>query len=296
MSSISYKSHVKIPIFDGTDYPFWKEKMKSHLRAIDEEMWNVVSNGLNFEIAQVPNDQERRLIQLDAQAKDEIGGHLSRTQFLCYCWCETAKELWDILEKINEGVSSQKEARIDTLRAKFNRFRRIGNESCQQTFDRLSDIANELQGLGVKDITDHEVVKKLLCSLDSSFDTLVLMICERPDFKVLDSTDIMERLNTHEEQEEEKRDLYGSNHKKNHALKAAAESSAEENGEEDSDDPERISKYLALITKCFQHFRQKNQFQKKGSSSSNSSKSKPSGEYTYFKCKKPGHFNSDCPL
>ena len=85
---------------------------------------------------------------------------------------------WDILEKINEGISTQKEARIDTLRAKFNHFKRIGNESCQQTIDHLSDITNELQGLGAKDITDHEVVKKLLRSVDSSFDTLVLMIRE----------------------------------------------------------------------------------------------------------------------
>ena len=104
---------------------------------------------------------------MDALAKDEIGGHLSRAQFLRYRQCETAKDLWDILEKINEGVSTQKAARIDTLWAKFNRFKRIGNESCQQTFDCLSDIANELQGLGAKDITDHEVVKKLLWSLDT---------------------------------------------------------------------------------------------------------------------------------
>jgi hypothetical protein len=76
------------------------------------------------------------------------------------------------------------------------------------------------------------------------------MIHECPDFKTLDSANIMERLNTHEEQEEEKRDLYGSN-KKNHALNAAAESSLEEIGEEDSDDPERISKDLALITNHF---------------------------------------------
>lgn len=74
------------------------------------------------------------------------------------------------------------------------------------TFNRLGDIANGLQGLGTKDITDHEVVKKLLQSLDSSFDSLVLIIRERFDFKVLDSADIMERLNTQEEQEEEKRE------------------------------------------------------------------------------------------
>ena len=238
MSSVSYKSHLKIPIFDGTDYPFWKEKMKIRLRAIDDDMWNVVQVGFTVAIPQAPTDEEKKLIQMDAQAKDEIGGHLSRAQFLRYRQCETAKELWDVLEKINEGVSTQKEARIDTLRAKLNRFKRIGNESCQQTFDRLSDIANELQGLGTKDITDHEVVKKLLQSLDSSFDSLVLIIRERFDFKVLDSADIMERLNTHEEQEEEKRDLYGSTQRKNHALKVVADSSSDGNAEEDSDDPE----------------------------------------------------------
>ena len=67
---------------------------------------------------------------------------------------------------------------------------------------RLIDIANELQGLGAKDITNHEVVKKLLRSHDTSFDMLVLMIREHPDFKSLNSVDVMERLNTHEEQEE----------------------------------------------------------------------------------------------
>jgi len=260
MSSVSYKSHLKIPIFDGTDYPFWKEKMKIRLRAIDDDMWNVVQNGFTVEVPQVPTDHEKRLIQLDAQAKDEIGGHLSRAQFLRYRQCESAKELWDILEKINEGVSTQKEARIDTLRAKFNRFKRIGNESCQETFDRLSDIANELQGLGAKDITDHEVVKKLLRSLDSSFNTLVLMIRERPDFKVLDSADIMERLNTHEEQEEEKRDLYGSSHRKSHALKAGPDSSSEGNADEDSDDTEKFGQDLALITRRFQRLNKKYQF------------------------------------
>src|SRR3990170_3092207 len=152
--------------------------MKIRLRAIDDDMWNVVHIGFIVVIPQAPTDEEKKLIQLDAQAKDEIGDHLSRAQFLRYRRCETAKELWDVLKKINEGVPTQKEARIDTLRAKFNRFKRIGNESCQQTFDHLSDIANELQGLGAKDITDHEIVKKLLRSLDSSSDTLALMIRE----------------------------------------------------------------------------------------------------------------------
>ena len=108
MSSVSYKSHLKIPIFDGTDYPFWKEKMKIRLRAIDDDMWNVGKFGFIAEIPQAPTDHEKKLIQMDAQAKDEIGGHLSWAQYLRYRHCETAKDLWDILKKINEGVSTQK--------------------------------------------------------------------------------------------------------------------------------------------------------------------------------------------
>ena len=72
MSSVSYKSHLKILIFDGTDYPFWKEKMKIHLRAIDDDMWNVVQNGFVVEVPHVSTDHEKKLIQMDAQAKDEI--------------------------------------------------------------------------------------------------------------------------------------------------------------------------------------------------------------------------------
>ena len=65
-----------------------------------------------------------------------------------------------------------------------------------------------------------EIVKTLLRSLDSSFDTLALMIQERPDFKTLDPSDILERLNTHEFQQSEKRDIYGPNYGRTRTLKA----------------------------------------------------------------------------
>jgi hypothetical protein len=83
---------------------------------------------------------------------------------------------------VNEGVSSQRDSRVDVLRNLFNRFKRLDNENVQLTFDRLTDISNELNALGATDITKHEVAKKLLRSLDISF---VLEICPRGNNKVI---------------------------------------------------------------------------------------------------------------
>ena len=129
-------------------------------------------------------------------------------------------------------------------------------------FDRLTDITNELQALGATEITKHEVVKTLLRSLGSSFDTLALMIQERPDFETVDQSDILERLNTHEFQLFEKRDIYGPNYGRTRALKAKVVSSSEEESDCSSDDPKDIGKELAMLVKKFQKFTKKKGFRK----------------------------------
>ena len=139
-------------------------------------------------------------------------------------------------------VSNQQDQRISVLRNLFNRFKRHDNENVQLTFDRLTDITNELSALGATDIMKHEIVKTLLRSLDSSFDTLAPMIQEHPDFKTLDLSDILKRLNTHEYQLSEKRDIYGPNYGRTRALKAKVVSSSEEESDSSSDDPEDIWK------------------------------------------------------
>ena len=38
------KVSVACPVFDGTEYPYWKNKMRMHLEAIDVDLWYVVKN------------------------------------------------------------------------------------------------------------------------------------------------------------------------------------------------------------------------------------------------------------
>src|SRR3954469_19213598 len=206
--------------------------------------------------------------------------------------------MWMRLSKVNEGVSAQRDSRINTLHSLFNRFKRLENEHVQQTFDHLTDISNELQALGATDITDHEVVKKLLRPLDASFDILSMMIEERPDLKTLDPADILERLNAHELKLSEKRELYGTTPKVR-ALKAKArKTSYDEESEADSDDPEALSRELSLLTRKFQKFTRRNRFGVSSRSTSRRTKdddSVDSRKRVCHKCKKPGHYIADCP-
>src|SRR3954462_8740458 len=242
------------PSFDGTDYPYWKKKMNMHLESIDKDLWDIVDNGIPEATLMTSPEVVKKNWQLDTKAQSIIGAHLNKAQFNRISGLDTAKKIWMRLSKVNEGVSAQRDSQIDTIRSLFNRFKRLDIEHVQQTFDCLTDISNKLQALGAMDITDHEVVKKLLRSLDASFDILSMMIEESPDFKTLDPADMLERLNAHELKLSEKRDLYGSTPKVS-ALKAKARKvSSHEESKVESDDPKTLSRELALLTRKFQKF------------------------------------------
>src|SRR3954466_2342828 len=241
------KVSAACPVFDGTEYPYWKNKMRMHLEAIDVDLWYVVKNGVHKTDDGVTPADVKKFIQLDSTAKNIIYGHLTKAQYGRVSSLETSKLVWDWLSNVNEGVRTQRDQRISVLRNLFNRFKRNDNENVQLTFDCLTDITNELQALGATEITKHEIVKTLLRLLDSSFDTLALMIQERPDFKTLDPSDILERLNIHEFQLSEKRYIYGPNYGRTRALKARGAASSEEESNCSSGDPEAIGKELAMV-------------------------------------------------
>ena len=254
------KVFAACPVFDGTDHPYWKNNMRMHLEAIDGYLWYVIKTAIPKVGEGVTTADVKRFTQLDSTTKNIVCGHLTKGQYGHVSAVETVKLVWDWLSKVNEGISTQRDSRIEVLRNLLNRFKRNDNENFLLTFDRLTNITNELRALGATEITKHEIVITLLRSLDSSFDTLALMIQEHPDFKTLDPSDILERLNTHEFQLSEKRDIYGPNYGRTCTLKAKVVSSSEEESDCSSGDPEDIGKELAMLVKKFQKFTKKKVF------------------------------------
>src|SRR3954467_6268637 len=158
---------------------------------------------------------------LDAEVRVFITNHISVEKYLEVRNISSAKGVWDYLEKLGEGASTQKDARIDTLRSKFYRFARKDGEKVESTYNRLTTLSTELVALGAPDITDHLVVRQLLRSLDESFEHLVMMIKEKDNYKNITPTYVLEILTTYELELEEKRDVNGIR-RRTHALKAKA--------------------------------------------------------------------------
>src|SRR3954465_12759245 len=308
MSFAAIRSGEPIPVFNGKDYPYWKDKMKRNIMAINSAACQVVLKGVTVKDAKAITPDEAKLIDLDSEVWVFVTNHLTLEKYHDVKNIPSAKGVWDYLEKIGEGISTQKDARIDTLRSKFYRFKRNEGEKVSSIYSRLTALANELISLGADDITPHSVVRTLLRSLDDSFDHIVLMIKERSDYRHLVAADILERLNTFEMEEDEKRDINGSR-RRSHALKAkvsrhSSPKVSSASGVE-SDDPASSGKDLALIMRRFHRFQRKGfsspkkSYPSRSSSHSShrsSSRSSPSKDNFCYKCKKPGHYIADCPL
>src|SRR3989337_3572003 len=137
------KVSAACPVFDGTDYPYWKNKTRMHLEAIDIDLCYVVKTGVPKVGEGVTTADVKRFAQLDSTAKNIMCGHLTKGQYGRVSALESVKLVWDWLSKVNEGVSTQRDSRIDVLHNLFNRFKRNDNENVNLTFDSLTDITNE---------------------------------------------------------------------------------------------------------------------------------------------------------
>src|ERR1041384_2513040 len=97
------------PSFDGTDYPYMKNKIRMHLEAIDKDLWDIVDQGIPEATLMTPADVFKKNWQLDAKARSIIGAHLNKAQFNRISGLDSARKMRMRLSKVNEGVSAQRD-------------------------------------------------------------------------------------------------------------------------------------------------------------------------------------------
>ena len=81
------KVSAACPVFDGTEYPYWKNKMRIHLEAINVDLWYVVENGVPKAGEGVTAADVKKFVQLDSTAKEyHLWSPDQRTVWPCECF------------------------------------------------------------------------------------------------------------------------------------------------------------------------------------------------------------------
>ncbi|VFQ77676.1 unnamed protein product [Cuscuta campestris] len=108
------QSTSRPPLFDGTNYSYWKERMRIYIRSTNFQLWLVIKNGEQIPMKKVGETTVPKTeVEFDAEDIKKVENYAKAINML-YCavnpddyrkisCCTTAKEMWDKLEVTYEG-------------------------------------------------------------------------------------------------------------------------------------------------------------------------------------------------
>ncbi|VFQ66131.1 unnamed protein product [Cuscuta campestris] len=169
------QSTSRPPLFDGTNYSYWKERMRIYIRSTNFQLWLVIKNDEQIPMKKVGETTVPKIEdEFDAKDIKKVENYAKAINML-YCavnpddyrkisCCTTTKEMWDKLKVTYEGTDQVREAKIDFLTQEYEMFRMKEGEKIDDMFDRFSKIINDLHALK-KTYTNKDLVRKILRSL-----------------------------------------------------------------------------------------------------------------------------------
>ena len=158
------------PFFNGSNYTFWKVRMRAFLCSIDDTVWDAVEVGWTRPEAAKSTWDKAALTAANAYSKtlNAIFCGVSPDEFHRISHITVAKEAWEILETTYEGTKKVKDTKLQMLTTKFEELKMGDDESFDSFYGKLNEIVIAKLNLGEK-IEDAKVVRKILRSLLKSF-------------------------------------------------------------------------------------------------------------------------------
>jgi hypothetical protein len=116
-----------VPAFDGTNYGYWKARMRFFLKSID--CWSIVqiswTKPADATLELVPQKTARLFNDKALHALCQV---LSPSEFAKISNCESAQEAWQILET-SEGTKLVKSAKFQMLISRFEEIKMLEEET-----------------------------------------------------------------------------------------------------------------------------------------------------------------------
>jgi hypothetical protein len=196
MTSHEGTSTNKAPLFNGTNFSFWKFRMRTYIMALGAEVWDVVETSY-VKAFVLDNKDDKLEFNFNAKAMNVILSGLAEAKFVKVMHLESAKATWDKLISSYEGNEKVKDAKLETYRLQFEKLNINEDEIVNKFFSRVEELVNAMKALGEK-IEEASLVQKILRSLPDRFNPKVSVIEELNDLKALDFYKILGMLTAYE--------------------------------------------------------------------------------------------------
>ena len=193
------QSLIKPPLFDDTNYAYWKVRMRAFLQPLDEKVWQAVEIGWTKPKEALANwdDAKIKAANFNSRALNTLFSAITNEESKKTSSTETAKEAWTILQTTYEGTKAVKDSKLQRLTTSFEEIKMEEDESFDEFYAKLKDIVNSAFYLG-ETIPEPMVVRKVLRFLPERFHTKITAIEESKDIDSIPLTELIGNLQTYE--------------------------------------------------------------------------------------------------
>eukprot|EP00253_Pinus_taeda_P019100 PITA_19100 len=146
MSNYEREASIRPPVFDGTNFNYWKVRVTAYLQSLGTEVWNIVET--------------------------------------CYAFPSTTPTDADKKKRYETNAKAVKRAKLQTLRIQYETLKMYNDESVANYFLRVDEVVNCMKNLG-EEIKEAIVVEKVLRSLSPKFESKVSAIEEKENLRIL---------------------------------------------------------------------------------------------------------------
>ena len=189
------KSLIIPPLFDGTNYAYWKVRMRAFLRSLDEKVRQTVEIGWT-KPTKVPADWDDAKIKaanFNSRALNALFSAVTNEEFKKISLTKTAKEAWTILQTTYEGTKDVKDSKLQRLTTSFKEIKMDEDESFDEFYAKLKDIVNSAFNFG-ETIPEPKIMRKVLRSILERFHAKIATIEESKDIDKVPLTDLVGNL------------------------------------------------------------------------------------------------------
>jgi hypothetical protein len=142
--------------------------MGAYLDALGQDVWNATKTGYTGSLTL---EQQK----WNAKARNAIIEGISEDAFARIDNIDLAHDMWLQLIQLHDGSSKLREQKYHLLRAKYDEFKMLPNECCNDMFSRLNLIVMELNSLNVSNLDKGMINRK------------ILMLLPKPKYNIINS-------------------------------------------------------------------------------------------------------------